>query len=50
MDFIIELSILTNLKNKIYNSIPVIINYLKKMIYYNLIKVTIDILGLVNYY
>lgn len=33
-------------KNDTYNSILIIINWLIKMIYYKLIKVIIDILGL----
>lgn len=41
-----RLSISINLKDKSYDSILVIINQLIKMIYYKLIKITINKLGL----
>ena len=40
--------ILTNQKNKGYNSILVIINWLIKIIYYKLIKVKINVLDLIK--
>ncbi len=40
------LAVLTDWKNKSYNSILVIIDYLMKIVYYKLIKVTIDALSL----
>lgn len=43
MDFVIDLLNLTNWKSKIYNFILVIVNKLIKMIYYELVKITIDI-------
>lgn len=46
MDFIIRLPISTNLKVEAYNSILVIINQLIIMVYYMLIKVIINTLGL----
>ena len=46
MDSVTSLSISTNWKGDSYSSILVIINRLTKMVYYKLIKVTINILGL----
>ena len=46
MDFITKLFIFTNKKNETYNSILVIVNRLIKMIYYKLVKVTINALAL----
>ena len=46
MDFIIGLSISANWKGDSYNSILVIIDRLTKMVYYELVKVTIDAPGL----
>ena len=46
MDFIIDLLVLINRKDKSNNFILVIIYCLIKMIYYKLIKVIINILGL----
>lgn len=48
MNFITRLPISINWKNKIYDSILVIINRLTKMVYYKPIKITIDVLGLVE--
>ena len=48
MDFVIGLSISANWKINSYNSILVIVNWLKKMIYYKPVKVTIDISSLVK--
>ncbi len=42
MDFVTNLSVLTNRKNKSYDFILVIVDYLTKMIYYMPVKVTID--------
>ena len=47
MNFIISLQISANQKDNSYNLTLVIINQLTKMIYYPLVKVTIDILDLV---
>ncbi len=46
MDFVIDLSIPANWKNDSYNSILVIVDWLIKMIHYELVKVTIDASGL----
>ena len=46
MDFVTGLPILTNWKRDSYNSIFVIINQLTKMVYYEPIKVIIDVSGL----
>ncbi len=46
MDFVTGLSILANWKGDSYDSILVIVDRLMKMVYYELIKVTIDTLGL----
>lgn len=46
IDFIIRLLILINLKIKNHNIILVIINYLTQILYYNLLKVTINIIKL----
>lgn len=48
MDFVIGLLVSTNWKSESYNLIPVIINYLTKMIYYKPVKITIDVPGLVE--
>lgn len=45
MDFVIGLSISTNWKDKSYDSIFVIIDRLTKMVYYKLVKVTINAPG-----
>ena len=46
MDFITGLLILANWKNDSYNSIFIIIDQLIKIVYYILVKVTINALGL----
>ncbi len=46
MDFVTSLSILANWKGNSYNSILVIVDRLTKMVYYNLVKMTIDTPGL----
>ena len=46
MDFVIRLPVLTNWKDKSYNSILVIIAWLIKIVYYEPIKITINILKL----
>ncbi len=46
MDFITDLLISADWKNDSYNSILVIIDQLMKMVYYKLVKVTIDAPGL----
>ena len=46
MDFVIDLPILTDWKGDSYDSILVIVNQLTKMVYYEPVKVTIDIPGL----
>lgn len=46
MDFVTGLLMSTNWIGKTYNSILVIANWLTKMVYYKLVKVTIDALGL----
>ena len=46
MDFVTGLRILTNCKEESYYSILVIINWLTKMLYYKLVKVTINAPGL----
>lgn len=43
MNFITNLQILTNEKYESYDFILIIINYLKKMAYYKLIKIIINI-------
>lgn len=48
MDFIMSLSVSINLKSESYNSILIIINYLIKMIYYELVKVMINASGQVE--
>lgn len=45
MDFVNRLPVFTNEKGETDNSILVIINWLIKIIFYQPIKVTIDILG-----
>ena len=42
MDFITDLSILTNWKGDSYDSILIIINWLTKMVYYNPVNIIID--------
>ena len=46
MDFITGLSVSTNWKGESYDFILVIINRLTKLVYYELVKVIIDALGL----
>ena len=46
MDFVMSLPISTDWKENSYNSILVIIDRLMKMVHYELVKVTIDTLGL----
>ena len=46
MDFVTSLLISTDWKRDNYNSILVIVDWLTKMIYYKLLKITIDTLGL----
>ena len=46
MDFVTGLLISTSCKGDSYDSILVIVDWLTKMVYYELIKVTIDTLGL----
>ena len=46
MDFITGLPILIDWKKNSYNSILVIINWLIKMVYYKLLKITLDASGL----
>ncbi len=48
MDFVTELPIFTNWKGDIYDSILVIVDWLIKMVYYELVKVTIDTPGLIE--
>lgn len=45
MNFVARFLESTNLKNEIYNLILVIIYALTKMVYYKLVKVTIDVPG-----
>ncbi len=42
MDFTTSLLVSTNEKNESYNFIIIIVHYLRKMIYYKPVKVTID--------
>ena len=46
MNFIIGFSIITNWKGNSYNPILVIVDWLTKLIYYEPIKITINISGL----
>lgn len=46
MNFFTSLPILTNCKDEHYDSTLVIIDYLIKMVYYELVKIRIDIFGL----
>ena len=46
MDFVTRLPISTNWKRESYDSILVIINWLIKMMYYEPVKITINVLGL----
>ncbi len=48
MDFITDLPISADWKNDSYNSILVIVDRLTKMVYYELVKVTINVPGLVK--
>lgn len=48
MDFVTGLPVSTNWKGEINNSILVIVNQLTKMVYYKLVKITINTLGLVE--
>lgn len=48
IDFVTQLSILINYKDDSYNIILVIVNYFKKMVHYKLVKITIDVAGLVE--
>ena len=48
MNFVIYLSILTNLKNNRYNLIFVVIGQLIKIVYYKLIKIIINILDFIK--
>ena len=48
MDFVTGLPILTDWKGKSYDSILVIVDKLTKMVYYELVKITIDAPGLVK--
>ena len=48
MDFVTGLPILTDWKRNSYNSILVIVDQLTKIVYYKLVKVTINALGLVE--
>lgn len=48
IDFVIRFLILANRKDTIYDLILVIINQLTKMVYHELIKITINALGLVE--
>ena len=42
MDFITRLPVLTNWKTENYNSILVIVDWLKKMVHYEPVKITIN--------
>ena len=46
MDFVIDLLVSANWKSDSYNSILVIVDQLIKMVYYILVKITIDALDL----
>lgn len=46
MYFIIDLPLSVDWKGNIYNSILVIVDCLPKMVYYKLVKTTINIVGL----
>lgn len=48
INFDIKLPVSTNWKNKTYNLVLVIAKWLIKIVHYNLIKIIIDILGLVK--
>ena len=48
IDFIICLRSLTDWNGDSYDSILVIVNWLTKMVYYKLVKITIDASGLVK--
>lgn len=48
MDFVTGLSVSPNWKGKTYDFILVIIDQLVKMIYYKLVKITLDALGVVK--
>ncbi len=47
IDFITSLSISADWRGDSYNSILVIVDQLTKMVYYELVKITIDVPGLV---
>lgn len=46
MDFVIGLPVSTNGKDKIYNSILVIVNWFTKMVYYKPVKMIINAVSL----
>ena len=46
MNFVTGLLISTNWKGDSYNSILVILDYFMQMVYYKLVKITLDVLGL----
>lgn len=46
INFVTGLPVSTNLKSETYNSILVIVDRLTKMLYYELVMITIDALGL----
>lgn len=48
MDFVISFSILANLKSDSYDSIFIIIDCFTKMVSYELVKVTINIVELIK--
>lgn len=48
IDFVTSLPVSTNFKGETYDSILFIVNWLKKIVYYESIKVIIDTLGLVK--
>ncbi len=48
INFVTSLSILNNWKSKNYNSIIIIVDCLTKLVFYELVKVTIDRPGLMN--
>lgn len=48
MNFITRLPVLTDYKNKIYNSILIIIDYFTKIVYNKPVKTINNVLGLVK--
>ena len=46
MDFVISFLILANWKSNSYNLILIIVDWLIKIVYYKLVKVIINVLGL----